>query len=227
MILFSWDTLCTYTRTRVSVERTGSSHPRTGARARARHNTPRIRSPVGTRYAHTRARRRTKKRTLATSNAATASACAPLYVSQGRHVRLRTTYLYISPFALRARSSRRTNFPERRNRTCRVPDVLRSRLTLPSSSFIPLSPLPSALFRGALYRALVNRLIVSGYCAMKPPNSLDCSISSMIIRFNIRLLAHEYLRSKLIFFRNMCKAISYISRMYLKRKILGYFSCIF
>jgi len=39
-----------------------------------------------------------KERALATSNAATASACAPLYVSQGRHVRLRTTYLYLCCF---------------------------------------------------------------------------------------------------------------------------------
>ena len=74
-------------------------------------------------YTHVTTRRDDKERALATSNAATASACASLYVSQGRHVRLRTTYLYLCRF-VRDRFDTRT-FPSAEIGRSASPDILR------------------------------------------------------------------------------------------------------
>lgn len=120
--LFSFKTPYICTRTRI-YRATGSSHPQTSARTRVRTQVSDPSAQSTRIYTHTRAttRRDDKERALATSNAATASACAPLYVSQGRHVRLRTTYLYLCRF-VRDRPDART-FPsaEIGRSTSRVP----------------------------------------------------------------------------------------------------------
>lgn len=107
----SFKTPCMYMRARASIEqREAPIHE--GARERAHAHKRPIRSAQNTRtctHVHDAMRRDDKERALATSNAATASACAPLYVSQGRHVRLRTTYLYLCRF-VHARPRPRT-FP--------------------------------------------------------------------------------------------------------------------
>jgi len=91
---FSWDTLYIYIyiyiRARASIKH--EKLPSASARA---HKCP----DPSTKHIRTHmTAKANKERALATSNAATASACAPLYVSQGRHVRLRTTYLYLCCF---------------------------------------------------------------------------------------------------------------------------------
>lgn len=62
------------------------------------HTPVRARDAAAYSVSHTREKEGNKEKALATSNAATVSACAPRYVSQGRHVRLRTTYLYPRSF---------------------------------------------------------------------------------------------------------------------------------
>lgn len=80
---------------------------------------------------HTHARRGNKEKAPATSNAATVSACAPRYVSQGRHVRLRTTYLYPRCF-VRDRFAARAFPSVEIGRSSRVP-MFRRAIPFPSA----------------------------------------------------------------------------------------------
>lgn len=130
----SFKTPYMYIRARASIEQR-EAPIREGARERTYAHKYPIQAHKTHAHTHTRAtmRRDDKERALATSNAATASACAPLYVSQGRHVRLRTTYLYLCRF-VHGRPRPRT-FPSAEiGRSAELsPDVLRIGLTLPPS----------------------------------------------------------------------------------------------